>query len=403
MKTKELTSVKERRKPKKRERMTIDFYGYIEIQLDVVVHRFSLGVIGSLECSSGDGLLLSYDLISCSVQNLPSSVSSLVFFSHLEERSDSVSHSGVNESLGALDVVVEVVTEGLDVVDRLLLLGSTDVRGKENCIGQRLSSLQLTKRDITLRVSCLEVLDTLELKRGLFLTVSDRRCVRHGLASVGILLEEHFGKDDIINILESDGEDNDGSVTLGLDVDGLVVTVVDLDKWTSTLLGLYVGEYLVKGGSEGVSLEEGNIVDNLVQVGGRGSEVNLECGVVSTLSGHLQGSVDLLQKVADSLGPIPVRANLSRVDSLQLLPALDGDGNVNKISGLSNGCNVEDDCIEIGNGHIDGVKLGIGLLGFLEPILEEVLYNLLPINRLNPLSCNITLLWYSNKIIFSTL
>jgi hypothetical protein len=51
---------------------------------------------------------------------------------NLQQRIDSVSHTSVQVRLGALNVVVQVVTESLDHIDSLVLLGLREVSIEQN-------------------------------------------------------------------------------------------------------------------------------------------------------------------------------------------------------------------------------------------------------------------------------
>ena len=53
---------------------------------------------------------------------------------HLQEVRGPSPHARVDVGLAGLDVVVEVVAEGLDMGDGLLALGGGEVAGEEDCV-----------------------------------------------------------------------------------------------------------------------------------------------------------------------------------------------------------------------------------------------------------------------------
>jgi len=93
------------------------------LSLDIILFiegSLGLRIIRSLEGSSSNSFLLG--ILGFRLGSIED----------LQEGSDSVSHSGVHEGFGTLDVVVEIVTEGLDIVNCLLLLVASNVRLEED-------------------------------------------------------------------------------------------------------------------------------------------------------------------------------------------------------------------------------------------------------------------------------
>lgn len=168
-------------------------------------------------------------------------------------------------------MVVEIVSEGLDVVDGLLSLGSSNVGLEEN------------ERDISLMISDLEVSNSLQFHGGLLLRIGDGRSVGHGSSSILILLQEDLGKDDIIKILELDREDNNASIRFGLQIEGLLISVSDLDQW-SGLSGLTVRKDREEGSSKCVSLHESNFSGKFGSILRGLGQINLESNIVSRFS-----------------------------------------------------------------------------------------------------------------------
>jgi len=68
------------------------------------------------------------------------------------------------------------------------------------------------ERDVSLVFSNSEILDSSQLHWGFLLRISDRGGVGHGSSGVLVFLQKDLSKDDIIKILELDGEDDDASI-----------------------------------------------------------------------------------------------------------------------------------------------------------------------------------------------
>src|SRR4051794_40122299 len=87
-------------------------FQYLDVVLLVHLRR---SIINSFEGSSCNGLLL------CALNFRLSSVQ------YLQEASHSVSHSGVEIRFRAFQMILEVITEGVDVINRLLSLSRSNV------------------------------------------------------------------------------------------------------------------------------------------------------------------------------------------------------------------------------------------------------------------------------------
>jgi len=155
---------------------------------------------------------------------------------NLKQTVHSRSHAGVQMRLRAFDVIVEVVSEGLDVVD-----GSFAVLE----VG-----LEKNKHNKALGFFGSHSRNTLQL----IWRFSGSKC--HSGSAVEVsssireLLQEDTGKDLIVGIFKVDGEDDGDGVGTTFDVDGFIVTIIDGDDtggWRSSQSGL---ECLLEGSSQ---------------------------------------------------------------------------------------------------------------------------------------------------------
>ena len=173
-------------------------------------------------------------------------------------------------------------------------------------------------------------------------------------ASIDELLQEDLAKDAIRLFAEDGAEDDSDSVVTGLDVDGLLFTVVNGSDLTSllntlgrSLRGVLGGFFvesgvfvkgLFEGGSHGVALqqaESGNEVVASILLGGEVLEVDFYGKVVALLGRDNVGAVFTLE---DVLGAI--------LD--QLLEAFDVDGDEDLCLG-GRSRDVEGDAIKVGD------------------------------------------------------
>ena len=159
--------------------------------------RLLFPILLANEGSSRSRLLLLRQLLLCSVE-------------HLEEQVDARAHSDVEVRLRALEVVVEVVTELDQHVQRLLDLPWREVSVLEH------------ERHVSVRVETAAVRD---VARRLSELHVDRWRARKVLREFG---EEHFAEDDVVDIGELDREDHRNTVAVCLHPHGLIRTVVDL-------------------------------------------------------------------------------------------------------------------------------------------------------------------------------
>jgi len=204
----------------------------------------------------------------------------------------------VEISLGALDVIVQVVAEGEDNIASGLTLGRGIV-----------TSLKKEGR-ITVSTGA----DTSKLRWRILQVGVASRSTRHVLAE---LVKEDVTEDDIILIIKVDGEDDDDTITVLLEPNRLVGTVVDLNDLTasSALSGLV--HHLVKDGGKEVARHARSKTRDLGRISLR---VNLADGdadgdIILGLRTRKKAAVNLLEVLLAAV-------------RLDLIPALAGDGDI---------------------------------------------------------------------------
>jgi len=231
----------------------------------------------------------------------------------------------VQVSLGALDVIVQVVAEGEKNIASALAL-----------VGLIVTSLK-KERGVAVGV---EVADTSKLGWRILQVGIASRSTGHVLAE---LVEEHMAENDIILIIKGDGEDNNNTVTVLLEPDGLVGAVVDLnDLATSSTLRSLV-HHLVKNGCKKVTRHTRSKTRNLGSISLR---IDLAKGdgdgdVVLGLGTSEKAAVNLLEVLLATVG-------------LNLIPALARDGNI-KLALV--GPQMPDNLVEICDCDIDILSL----------------------------------------------
>jgi len=265
-----------------------------------------LGCTTGLTGTHGDG-----DLLASTVENL-------------KEGADASTHADVEVSLGALDVVVEVVTESQDDIASGLTLGRGVVTSLEKEGGVAVGAGAAASK----------------LGWGILEVGVASGCTGHVLAE---LVEEDVAKDDIILIIKVDGEDDDDTVTVLLEPDGLVGAVVDLNDLatSSTLRGLI--HHLVKDRGEEVARHAGGKTRDLSSIGLR---VDLADG---DTNGKVVLGLGLGKEAAVNLLEVFLTAVL-----LDLIPALARDGNVELAASSGK---MPENLVEISDGDIDFLSL----------------------------------------------
>ena len=74
----------------------------------------------------------------------------------------------------------------------------------------------------------------------MIILVAEENCWSSGgrLPPLSELSHEHLAQDDVASVLEDGGEDDGDSVCLGLDIHGLIISVVDNSLTLTLLAGL---------------------------------------------------------------------------------------------------------------------------------------------------------------------
>lgn len=284
-----------------------------------------LGCTTSLTRANGD-----VNLLASTVENL-------------KKGGDTSTHADVQVSLRALDVIVQVVAEGEHNIASILAL-----------VGGIVTSL---KKEGSITVS-MEVADTGKLGWRVLQVGVASRGTRHVLAE---LVQEHVAKDDIILIIKVDGEDDNDAVTVLLEPDGLVGTVVDLnDLATSSTLRSLI-HHLVEDGCKEVAGHAGGETRDLssISLGVDLADSDSDGDIVLGLGAGQKAAVDLLEVLLTTVG-------------LNLIPALARDGNV-KLALV--GPQMPDNLVEICDCDIDFLSLLSDELG-VDDIVNDAVVSL---------------------------
>lgn len=264
----------------------LDFFLCFSSDL-VASHRACLSPTheGPLWCTTGlTGTHGNRDLLTSTVENL-------------KKGGNTSTHADVQVSLGALDVIVQVVAEGQNNIASALTLAGLVVTGLEKEGGIAVSAKTADASKLGWRV----------LQVGVA-----RRSTRHVLAE---LIKEHVTKHNIILIIKVDGEDDDDAVTVLFEPDGLVGAVINLNDLAARCTLSSLLHLLVQNRSKKVA---GHARCETGDLGGLFLGTNLEGDadgdIVVGLGAGQEGSVDLLEVLLTSVG-------------LNLVPALALDGN----------------------------------------------------------------------------
>jgi len=252
-------------------------------------------------------------------------------------------HANVEISLGALDVIVEVVTESKNNITSVIALARLIV-----------TSL---KKERSIAVS-VKAADASKLRRRILQVGVAGRSTRHVLAE---LIQENMAKDDIIRIIKEDGEDDNNTITILLEPDRLLRTVVDLNNLAtrSTLAGLF--HHLVKNRGKKVAGHTRSKTSNLGSVSLRMSLANANSNgdIILGLRTSQKAAVDLLEVFLTTVG-------------LNLIPALAGDGNEQL---ALNSRQMPDNLVEICDCDIDLLSLLSDKLG-VDDIVDDAIVRL---------------------------
>jgi len=249
----------------------------------------------------------------------------------LEEGLDTSAHADVEVSLGALDVVVEVVTEGHEDISDGLALGGCVVAALEE------------ESDIAISA---EARDAGELRgRILEVDVAGRSTLDH-LADLG---HEDTADDDIVRVVKADREDDGHTVVVLLEPDALARTVVNLEHLGASSALLGAADVVVEDRGKDVAGETGHsacLLCCLLRLS-LARDVDTDRDVVVGLGlSKEHGAVDLLE--------------VGKADLAHLGPA-GGCNTHKKLLGLGiveRSAYVPDDLVEVTDGDIGGLGLG---------------------------------------------
>jgi len=261
---------------------------------------------------------------------------------NLKEGADTGTHTDVEVSLGTLDVIVEVVTESQnDIASSLTLLWSIVTSLKK-------------EGSITVSTST----DTSKLVWRILEVSIASRCTRHVLAE---LVKENVAKDDIILIIEVDGEDHDDTITVLLEPDGLVGTIVDLNDLATAGTLRSLVHHLVKDGGKKVAGHARSKTSNLGCISLRVGLVDgdAKSKIILGLRSGKKASINLLEVLLTTVG-------------LDLIPALARDGDLQLVL---IGPKVPDDLVEVSDCDIDFLSLLIDELG-VDSIINDTVVGL---------------------------
>jgi len=249
----------------------------------------------------------------------------------------------VQVSLGALDVIVQVVAEGEHNITSVLTL-----------VGLVVTSLK-KERGIAVSV---EVADTSKLGWRILQVSIASRSTGHVLAE---LVEEHMAENDIILIIKVDGEDHDDTITVLLEPDRLVGAVVDLNDFATRSALRSLVHHLVKNRGKKVAGHARSKTRDLGCISLREDLANRDGDgeVVLGLGTSEKAAVHLLEVFLATV-------------CLNLIPALARDGNV-KLALV--GPQMPDNLVEICDCDIDFLSLLSDELG-VDDIVNDAVVSL---------------------------
>jgi len=216
---------------------------------------------------------------------------------NLKKRLNTLTHADVEVSLGALDVIVQVVTEGQNDIACGFTLGRSIVTGLENegsiTVSARADTSKLGWRILKISIAGRSTLDVL-----------------------AEFVKEHMTKDDIISIIKVDGEDHSDTITVLLEPNRFVGTIVDLnDLATSSTLRSLV-HHLVKNRSKKVAGHARSKTSKLCSFSLRVDlDGDADGDIILWLRGNKKAAINLLEIFLTTVG-------------LDLIPAFAGNRNV---------------------------------------------------------------------------
>jgi len=183
----------------------------------------------------------------------------------------------VHVGLGAFDVVMQVVSEHLDVADRFL------------CVLKM--GFEEHKSDKALGFSLFDTCDTSQLIRSF--SGPEGNCWRAVDVTSGLckFLQEDFGKDLVVGVFEIDGEDDGDIVLAWFDVDGLVISVVDLNGLGFSRADC--GKGFFEGGGQQMTFQETDRFDEFLWVSRDFVDIEQDGEIITSFRGGLDhASID---------------------------------------------------------------------------------------------------------------
>lgn len=288
---------------------------------------------------------------------------------HLQELTDSESHSRVHVRLGALDMVVEVVSENLNVRNAVFSSRRNQMSREQH------------KGDVSHVVSVGGRLDNVpDLQRRLLLRVEHLRGVLDGSSSsINKLLQKHLSENSIGLVLEDGREDDGHSVVRRSHVDGLLVSVVNSHDLVVGLLGsvqvctlsssllserIKLVKRLLEGSGKRVSLEQCNLVDQLLSL----FRVRRDRAV-----GEVQQQRNVVSRfrLGQELAVLPLEDLLSSaLDQIGKTLDVHGDHDDGLVLGVGVG-DVESHIVEIGNDLVNAKRRSLGIQPLAEHGLQQ--------------------------------
>jgi hypothetical protein len=189
---------------------------------------------------------------------------------HLEEVGSSLSHTRVDISFWGLDMVMKVITESLNMRNNIGHALRSKMAGEEDeCHVANIS-----------RPSVLDSWDTLQFKGSIVPEQHLGSILNGPPSSIDELLNKYLSKYTVGLFTEDSAEDDSNSVVAGLNVDGLLLTVVDRLNFTplsnslGSVFGSELGSFLLQcivllvglfeWGGHGIAFQESELESQLV-------------------------------------------------------------------------------------------------------------------------------------------
>lgn len=186
---------------------------------------------------------------------------------HLQEVGRFGTHSRVKIDFGAFDVIVKVVSERMNQVDRVVSRLLIRVSWEEH---------ECYVADVVTDARSRQIL---QLQWGLSERIEHRRRRLRRFSSLAKLLKEHFSENDVIGILEDCTEDYSYSIRFCFDVHGLILSIVYNSSLVPVLSGLLELKVLFEDRREAVSLQRRRLLHQVRRVVGKCIEIVFQCHI----------------------------------------------------------------------------------------------------------------------------